>query len=172
DVHAADLLGTVTSAALEDSGVRGTDVDQVITGCVTKVGDQANNVGRTAWLTAGFPVEVPGVTVDAKCGSSQQAAHYAAGLIASGAVDVVVCNGVEQMTRNPLAADARAGDEDPYSAAYRELFEVTDQGESAERIADRWNLDRHSCDELAVASQERAAKAIASGRFDDEICTI
>ncbi|MBA0050909.1 thiolase family protein [Streptomyces sp. AJS327] len=169
DVHAADLLAAVTTAALDRCGVPATDVDQVITGCVTKVGDQANNVGRTAWLTAGHPAEVPAVTVDAKCGSSQQAVHYGAGLLASGAADVVVCNGVEQMTRNSLGDDARSGDRDPYGAAYRDRFEVTDQGEAAERIADRWGLDRRACDDLAVASQERAAAAIASGRFDDEV---
>lgn len=172
DVHAADLLAAVTSDTLGALGIPTDDVDQVVTGCVTKVGDQANNVGRTAWLTAGLPASVPGVTVDAKCGSSQQAVHYGAGLIAAGIVDVVVCNGVEHMSRHPLGEDVGTDAGDPYSAQYRALWEVTSQGEAAERIARQWKVDRRQCDELAVASQERAAAAIAAGRFDAEITPI
>jgi len=167
--HPAELLGHLTRSVLSDAGIPASDVDQVITGCVTKTGDQANSIGRTAWLTAGLPFETPGVTVDARCGSSQQAAHYGAGLIATGALDVVVANGVELMTRHPLGQDVHEGWGDPLSPEYRALYEVTSQGESAERIADRWGLDRTYLDELAVASQERAAAAIASGRLAKEI---
>jgi len=167
--HPADLLGNLTRSVLTAAGIPATDVDQVITGCVTKTGDQANSIGRTAWLTAGLPIETPGVTVDARCGSSQQAAHYGAGLIATGALDVVVANGVELMSRHPLGQDVHEGWGDPLSPQYRDLFEVTSQGESAERIADQWGLGRRYLDELAVASQERAATAIASGRFAREI---
>jgi acetyl-CoA acetyltransferase family protein len=171
DVHAADLLGDVTAAALSAVGVDPADVDQVITGCVTKVGEQANNVGRTAWLAAGLPHEVPGVTIDAKCGSSQQAVHYAAGLVSSGAANLIVCNGVELMTRHPLGADV--GDNaDPYSSSYRDLYEVTSQGEAAERIARLWGLDRSYCDELALVSQERAAAAISNGFLAEEIVAL
>ncbi|MCP9948292.1 hypothetical protein LUX39_08000 [Actinomadura madurae] len=169
DAHPAELLGTLTKNTLTSVGVAPEDVDQVITGCVTKTGDQANSIGRTAWLTAGLPSEVPGTTVDARCGSSQQAAHYGAGLIASGAVDVVVANGVEHMTRHPLGQDVGEGMGDPLSPRYCDLYEVTSQGESAERIADHWKQDRVRCDELALASQERARDAIASGRLAIEI---
>jgi acetyl-CoA acetyltransferase family protein len=169
DAHPADLLGTLTRNTLAAAGVAPEDVDQVITGCVTKTGDQANSIGRTAWLTAGLPFEVPGTTVDARCGSSQQAAHYGAGLIASGAVDVVVANGIEHMTRHPLGQDVGQGMGDPLSPQYRERYEVTSQGESAERIADHWKQDRVRCDELALASQERARNAIANGRLAVEI---
>lgn len=169
DAHPAELLGTLTRNALTGVGVAAEDVDQVITGCVTKTGDQANSIGRTAWLTAGLPFEVPGTTVDARCGSGQQAAHYGAGLIASGAVDVVVANGIEHMTRHPLGQDVGEGMGDPLSPQYRDLYEVTSQGEAAERIAAHWKQDRVRCDELALASQERARKATASGRLAVEI---
>jgi acetyl-CoA acetyltransferase family protein len=167
--HPADLLGTLTRNSLQSIGVDPVDVDQSITGCVTKSGDQANNIGRTAWLTAGLPPETPGTTIDAKCGSSQQAVHFGAGLIASGVVDVVVANGVEHMTRHPLGQDIGDGEGDPLSSHYRDIYEVTTQGESAERIADYWKIGRSQCDELAAASQQRAANAIASGRFEIEI---
>jgi len=169
ETHPAELLGNLTKNALAQSGVAPSDVGQVITGCVTKTGDQANSIGRTAWLTAGLPFQVPGTTVDARCGSSQQAVHYGAGLIASGVLDVVVGNGVEHMTRHPLGQDVGEGMGDPLAPQYRDIYEVTNQGESAERIADHWKLDRTRCDEIALASQERAAKAIASGRFEVEI---
>jgi len=170
ELHAAETLGLVTAAALDACGVNPADVDQVITGCVTKVGDQANNVGRSAWLSAGLPQEIPSITIDAKCGSSQQAAHYAAALIRSGAADVVVCNGIEIMTNHPLGEDA--GNADLYPQIYKDLYEVTTQGEAAERIARKWGIDRLQCDEIALASQERAAAAIAAGRFADEVVEI
>lgn len=169
DAHPAELLGNLTRQLLETAGVEAADVAQVISGCVTKTGDQANSIGRTAWLTAGLPIEVPGVTVDARCGSSQQAAHYGAGLIASGSAEVIVANGIEIMSRHPLGQDVYEGWGDPLSPQYRDIFEVTSQGESAERIADKWQLDRDYLDDFALASQERAAAAIASGRFAEEI---
>lgn len=170
--HPADLLGTLTRHTLEKLAIPADDVDQVITGCVTKAGAQANNIARTAWLTAGLPFQVPGVTVDAKCGSSQQAVHYGASLIVSGAADVVVANGIELMSAHPLGQDVGEGMGDPFSDAYRDLYELTDQGESAERIAEAWGLGRVQCDEIALASQERAAAATASGRLADEISPV
>lgn len=169
DSHPAELVGNLMKASLTELAIDPADVGQVILGCVTKTGDAANSIGRTAWLTAGLPYEVPGVTVDARCGSSQQAVHYATGLIASGMLDLVVCSGVEHMSRHPLGQDVGKDMGDPLSPAYRELYEVISQGESAERIAEQWNLDRHYLDELAVASQERAAAATESGRFKLEI---
>ncbi|MQA03175.1 MAG: acetyl-CoA C-acyltransferase [Streptosporangiales bacterium] len=172
DEHVGDLLAGTMVTAVDAAGVEPADVDQVIVGCVTKTGDQANNVARTAWLSAGLPQEVPGVTVDAKCGSSQQAVHYAAALVTSGAVDVVLCGGIEHMSRHPLGEDIGDGMGDAYSPAYRSHYEVTSQGEAAERIADLWGLDRARCDQIAVASQERAAAAVATGRFDCEISPV
>lgn len=169
DEHAADLLATLMHATLRSLGIDAADVNEVIVGCVTATGDQANNVGRTAWLTAGLPFSVPATTVNAKCGSSQQAAHLGAALVASGAADVIVCAGIEHMTRHPLGQDVGSGWGDLYPSAYLELYEATAQGEAAERIARRWSLDRQGCDEIALASQERAAAAVARGRFDREI---
>lgn len=168
-LHPAEMLGTLIRNTLDRLGVPAAEVEQVIAGCVTTHGDQAANIGRTAWLTAGLPERVPGVTVDARCGSSQQAAHYAAGLIASGVADVVVCAGIEHMSRHPLGQDIGNGDGDPFSARYRDLIETISQGEAAERIAERWGLTRVQCDEIALRSQARAAAAIDSGRFEREI---
>jgi acetyl-CoA C-acetyltransferase len=169
DSHPAELVGNLMKASLAELRIDPAEVGQAIVGCVTKSGDAANSIGRTAWLTAGLPYEVPGVTVDARCGSSQQAVHYATGLIASGVLDLVVCGGVEHMSRHPLGQDVGKDMGDPLSPAYRDIYEVTSQGESAERIAEHWNLDRRYLDELAVASQDRAAAAIESGRFMVEI---
>jgi acetyl-CoA acetyltransferase family protein len=170
--HAADLLGTLMHATLESLGVDAFDVNEVIVGCVTATGDQGNNIGRTAWLTAGLPLSIPATTVNAKCGSSQQAAHFGSALVASGAADVIVCAGIEHMTRHPLGQDVGAGLGDPYSRSYLERYEATTQGEAAERIARRWHLDRQRCDAIAVASQERAAAAVARGRFKREILEV
>jgi len=170
--HAADLLGKLMRATLESVGVDAVDVNEVIVGCVTATGDQANNIGRTAWLAAGLPYSVPAATVNAKCGSSQHAAHLGAALIASGAAEVIVCAGVEHMTRHPLGQDVSTGMGDLYPAAYLDRYEATTQGEAAERIARKWNLNRHSCDEIAVASQERAAAAATRGRFKREILEV
>lgn len=170
--HPAELLGRLTRSTLEVLDVDPREVDQVLTGCVTTAGDQANNIGRTAWLTAGLPAEVAATTVDAKCGSSQQAVHLGAALVASGQAEVVVCNGVEHMSSHPLGQDVGSDMGDPYAAPYRAIYEVTSQGDAAERIATRWGLDRQRCDEIAVASQERAAAAIAGGRLAAEILAV
>src|SRR5688500_4848635 len=108
-MHPADLLGAVQQAAVERSGIDPMQVDQVVGGCVTAVGEQSYNIARTAWLTAGLPLEVAASTVDAQCGSSQQATNLAAGLIASGAADVVLSCGIESMSRIPLGANTKAG---------------------------------------------------------------
>jgi acetyl-CoA acetyltransferase family protein len=171
-VHPAELLGDLMAGTLSRLAVQPREVDQVIAGCVTTYGDQASNIARTAWLTAGLPDTVPGVTVDARCGSSQQAAHYAAGLIASGVCDVILCGGVEHMSRHPLGQDIGSGAGNPFSARYRDLVEVISQGESAERIAQRWGISREDCDVIALRSQERAAAATASGRLAKEIIAV
>ncbi len=172
DQHPAELLGNLMRATLESLTIDATDVDEVFVGCVTATGDQGNNVGRTAWLTAGLPVSVPATTVNAKCGSSQQALHIGAALVASGAAEVIVCAGIEHMTRHPLGQDVGTEMGDPYSPSYRGHYETTTQGEAAERIARQWKLDRQRCDEIAVVSQERAAAAMKRGRFAREILEV
>jgi acetyl-CoA acetyltransferase family protein len=169
DVHAAELLAAIVAEAVVRSGIPAGDVDQVLAGCVTQVGDQAYNIGRIAWLTAGLPDTVPGTTLDAQCGSSHQAVTLGASLIRAGAADVVVACGVEVMSRHALGSNVAGGDGDPMGARYRELYEVTSQGEAAERIADRWSVDRAECDDLALRSQSLAAAAWDGGRFADEV---
>ena len=171
-VHPADLLGHVLTAAVDRAGLTPADVGQVLAGCVTQAGAQGYNIARNAALAAGFPAEVPGSTIDAQCGSSQQAVNLGAALVASGAAEVVVAGGVESMSRLPLGTAVEAGPGEPLNDAYRARYEVVHQGESAERIADLWNLDRRACDEFALASQDRAAGAWAAGRFDREVLAL
>jgi acetyl-CoA acetyltransferase family protein len=169
EVHPAELLGDVIRATLRRVELPAEAVDQALVGCVTQVGDQAYNVGRMAWLAAGLPADVPTTTLDCQCGSSQQAANLAAGLIASGNADHIVVGGVEVMSRHPLGSNVEGGIGEPMGRAYQDRYEVVNQGESAERIADRWGIDRSECDEIALRSQARAAEAWASGRFDEEV---
>jgi acetyl-CoA acetyltransferase family protein len=171
-VHPAELLGTVIAAALNRAKVPAAEVDQVLAGCVTQVGDQAYNVGRIAWLTAGLPDTVPAQTIDAQCGSSQQAVNLGAALIESGAAEIVVACGVEVMSRHALGSNVEGGLGEPMGRAYRERYEVTTQGEAAERIADRWHISREECDEIGLRSQELAAAAWEAGRFADEILAV
>jgi acetyl-CoA acetyltransferase family protein len=171
-VHAGVLLGEAIAKALRRSGVPPEAVDQVLAGCVTQVGDQAYNIARMAWLTAGLPDSVPGTTLDAQCGSSHQAVSLSCALIESGAADVVVAAGVEVMSRHPLGSNVQAAVGDPLGAGYREHYEVINQGESAERIADKWGIDRRGCDEWAARSQRLAGRAVAEGRFRQEIVAI
>jgi acetyl-CoA acetyltransferase family protein len=169
DAEAPSLLGSVMRAAVAAADVPPDAVEQVFAGCVTQVGDQAYNVARTAWLTAGLPETVPGTTLDAQCGSSHQAVNIAAATIGAGAADLVVAGGVELMSRHPLGSNVSAAIGEPMGAAYREHFEVTGQGEAAERIADRWGIERAECDEIGLRSQQLAAAAWADGRFDAEL---
>jgi acetyl-CoA C-acetyltransferase len=171
-VHAGVLLGEAIAEALRRSGVPPEAVDQVLAGCVTQVGDQAYNIGRMAWLTAGLPDSVPGTTLDAQCGSSHQAVSLASALIESGGADVVVAAGVEVMSRHPLGSNVQAAAGDPLGARYREHYEVINQGESAERIADKWGIDRAECDALGLRSQTLARDAWAAGRFDAEVVAV
>jgi acetyl-CoA C-acetyltransferase len=172
-IHPHDLLAAVQGAVIEDGAIPGSDIDMIITGCVTQVGDQSYNIGRMAALASGLPAEVPAMTIDSQCGSSQQAVNVAAGLVRSAAADIVLASGVESMSRVPLGSalgSAReAGFGTPYSEGYTSRFEVVGQGESAERIADKWHITRGECDAWAVRSQQRAAEATQRGRFDREV---
>ena len=171
-VHPADLLAAVQTAAIERAGIDPRAVGQVVGGCVSQVGEQTFNIARTAWLTAGLPLEVAATTVDSQCGSSQQATNLATALVASGVVDVALACGVESMSRIPLGAAIRGDFGRPTPKSYFGRYEVTSQFEGAERIAERWGITRDDCDRFGLASQERAARAWVEGRFDREVVTI
>jgi acetyl-CoA acyltransferase len=177
-VHPVDLSAHVLRALAERTGLDPTDVDDVIWGCVSQVGDQSWNVGRNAVLAAGWPESVPGTTIDRQCGSSQQALHFAAATVLSGQADLVVAGGVESMSRVPMGSSAVGGI--PYGTAVRERYSAAEgfsedevvpfnQGVGAEMIAARWGFSRARSDEFALASHAVAAKAQDAGEFDAEI---
>ena len=172
-VHPVDLSAMVLQGLMEKAGVDGTVVDDVIWGCVSQVGEQGVNVARNAALAAGFPEDVTGVTVDRQCGSSQQAAHFAAAGVIAGQYDVVIAGGVESMSRVPMFSNM-AGGEGPFGPKMLARYnnQLVMQGVSAEMIAERWGLSRQQLDEIAVASHERAAKATEAGLFAEEIIPI
>jgi acetyl-CoA C-acetyltransferase len=171
-LHPADLLGAVQKAVVERSGIDPAEVDQVVGGCVTQVGEQTFNIARTAWLAAGLPLTVAATTVDSQCGSSQQATNLGAGLIASGAADVVISCGVESMSRIPLGSSVKAGPGRPFPKSYFPRYEPTSQFEGAERIADKWAIGRDECDAFGLQSQQRAGRAWREGRFEREVVAI
>jgi acetyl-CoA acetyltransferase family protein len=168
DWHAASLLAQVLSALASRNGLPGAAIDDVIAGCATQVGEQAGNVARTALLMAGYPVTVPGTTVQRACGSSQQAVHFADAMIRSGACEVVIACGVELMSKTHGANDdTRYGRRHP--EALVQQFSMPGMGEAAERIAARWDLSRSWLDELSLRSHALAARAQDEGRFDTQM---
>ncbi|HEX2025587.1 MAG TPA: thiolase family protein [Actinomycetota bacterium] len=172
--HPVDLLAEVLKAAVERAGVDPGIVEDNITGCVSQTGEQAINIARNAWLAAGLPEEVPAVTIDRQCGSSQQAAHFAAQGVMAGVYDVVIASGVESMTRVPMGITAQQGPGFPYSQRLMDRYEggLVPQGVSAEIIAEKWGLSREHLDEFGARSHERAAAASNDGRFEAEILPI
>jgi acetyl-CoA C-acetyltransferase len=170
--HSADLLGVVQAELIARSGIDAAAVDQVIGGCIGQVGQQAFNVTRTAWLTAGLPQTVPATTVDSQCGSSQQALTLAHGLLASNLVDVAVACGVEVMSRVPLGSGLSTGVGKAIPRSYFEKYRYTTQFEAAELIAEQWGITRSQADQLGFESQQRAAAAWADGRFDAQIVPV
>jgi acetyl-CoA C-acetyltransferase len=174
--HPTELLAQVIMEVLNRAGMAPSSVGQVVGGCINKVGAQAMNVTRTAWLTAGGPAEVPCSTIDSQCGSSQYAVNLAASLVASGAEDVVLACGVENMSLLPIGSDAVAGAQagfgKPITRKYRERFEFTSQFEGAERIATKYGITREDTDRFGLESQVRAARAIAEGRFDSQLVPV
>jgi acetyl-CoA acyltransferase len=172
--HPVDLLAEVLTAAVERSGIDPSIVDDNITGCVSQTGEQAINIARNAWLAAGLPEEVPAVTIDRQCGSSQQAAHFAAQGVIAGAYDVVIASGVESMTRVPMGITAQQGPGFPYSQNLMDRYEggLVPQGVSAEIIAGKWGLSREELDDFGARSHERAAAATGDGKFEAEIVPI
>jgi acetyl-CoA acetyltransferase family protein len=170
--RADDLLAHALKAAVGKAGIPASLVEDVVAGCVTQVGEQGFNIARVAALLAGFPVEVSGTSVNRQCGSSQQAFHFAAMAVMSGQMDVVLAGGVESMSRVPMGSDGMVQPSPwfPPSAAYTHKFVM--QHESAEMVADKWGITRRQCEELALASHQRAAAAIEKGRFKDEVAPI
>jgi acetyl-CoA C-acetyltransferase len=171
-MHPADLLGTVQREAIDRAGIDPADVGQVVGGCVTQVGEQSFNIARTAWLTAGLPLTVAATTVDSQCGSSQQATNLAAGLIASGAIDIAMACGVEMMSRIPLGANVQNGPGRAIPKSYYGHYEMTSQFEGAERIAEKWGISRQDTDAFGLQSQQRAIRAWDEGRFEREVLPI
>lgn len=166
----ADLLGAVQKAALERSGVDPARVGQVIGGCVSQVGEQSFNLARIAWLSMGLPEEIAATTVDSQCGSSQQATSLGAAMVASGMEDIVMCCGVEMMSRVPLGSNMK--DAVPMGDSYMSHYQPTSQFQGAAMIAEEYQLTRADADAFGLRSQERAARAWAEGRFDREIVPV
>jgi acetyl-CoA C-acetyltransferase len=171
-LHPADLLAQVLADLVARAGIDPADVGQIIGGCVTQAGEQSFNIARTAWLTAGLPLSVAATTVDAQCGSSQQATNLAAGLVAAGAVDVAVACGVESMTRVPMGASVVNGPGKAVPKSYYGHYEFTSQFEGAERIAEKWAITREDADAFGLRSQQLGAQAWAEGRFEGQIVPI
>ncbi|WP_067708761.1 thiolase family protein [Nocardia yamanashiensis] len=169
EVHPATLLSGALSALVERTGIDPAIVDDVIGGCVTQSGEQAFNISRTAVLAAGFPEAVPATTVDRQCGSSQQAAHFAAQGVIAGAYDVAIACGVESMSRVPMFSNAQGKDANRGPIAHRYPNGLVQQGISAEVIAARWKFDRAALDEFAARSHRLAAETAAAGGFDNEL---
>ncbi|MFC1421373.1 acetyl-CoA C-acetyltransferase [Streptacidiphilus cavernicola] len=177
--HPADLGAHVLRALVQRSGIDPALVEDVVFGCLDTVGPQAGDIARTCWLVAGLPEEVPGVTIDRQCGSSQQAVHFAAQAVMSGTSDLVVAGGTQSMSQIPIAYSSREAalplglTEGPYagSIGWRERYgdQPVNQFHGAELIAQKWDISREEMERFALRSHQRAARAIDEGRFDREI---
>ncbi|MDN4174855.1 acetyl-CoA C-acetyltransferase [Nocardioides sp. SOB77] len=179
-VHSADLAAHSISALVDRTGVDPGAVDDVILGCCDTIGSQAGDVARTAWLVAGLPDHVPGVTIDRQCGSSQQAVHFAAQAVMSGTQDLVVAGGVQNMSAIPISAAMLVGQQYGFTTPFAESpgwqkrfgDQEVSQFRSAEMIAEKWGHSREQLEAYALASHERALTAIAEGRFAREIAPV
>jgi acetyl-CoA acyltransferase len=171
DTHPNDMLAACYSELLTRSGLSADVVEDLVIGCTAPFGEQSRNIGRNAWLQAGYPPEVPAVTLDRRCGSAQTAVEMGAGLIGSGTHDVVIAGGVEHMGHVPIDSPAKISElyGDPWTQELRDQYSFVHQGESAELIADRWDVSRSEMDEFAVRSHALAAQALEAGRFDAEM---
>jgi acetyl-CoA C-acetyltransferase len=169
-LHAAELLSAAQIAVVERAGVDPGEVEQVIAGCVTQAGEQASNVARNSWLSAGLPYHVGATTVDCQCGSAQQANHMISSLIGAGAIDVGIACGVEAMSRVGLGMNVYGGPGIPRPEHFP--WDLPDQFGAAERIAEKRGFTRQDIDEFGYSSQAKAAVAVAEGRFDREIAPV
>ena len=171
-VHPTDTLGHVMMKMLERSNVSSDNVDQVIGGCINKLGAQGMNVARTAWLSHGGAQETPCITIDSQCGSSQEAVHLATSILRSGMAECLIACGVENMSRLPIGTDSVGLKPElgkPVSRSYFEQYEFTSQFEGAERMAEKYQITRQDTDAFGLQSQERAKKAVDGGHFDSQI---
>jgi len=176
-MHSADLAAHVIGALMRRSGVDPAAVDDVILGCCDPIGSQSGDVARTAWLVAGLPEHVPGVTFDRQCGSSQQAVHFAAQGVMSGTADLIVAGGVQNMSAIPISAAMRLGEQYGFSTPFAESAgwvarygdQEVSQFRSAEMIAAKWGFSREELERFAYRSHRRAVAAIDAGRFKAEI---
>jgi acetyl-CoA C-acetyltransferase len=175
--HPADLGAHVLKAVVERSGIDPANVEDVVFGCIDMIGPQAGDIARSAWLAAGLPEEVPGVTLDRQCGSSQQAVHFAAQGVMSGTQDLVIAGGVQNMSMIPIGSSWRIGAEfghpSPFAGSKGWTARYGDQEISqfngAELIAEKWDISREDMERFALESHRRAGEAIKEGRFDKEI---
>jgi acetyl-CoA acyltransferase len=172
DFHPVVLASMVLQELIRRAGIEAGQVEDVVWGTVMQTGEQAVNIGRNAWLAAGFPVETPATTVDRQCGSSQQAIHFAANLIQSGIADITVAGGVESMTRVPMGSTVTQGPGVPFPPELMELYDLVPQGISAELVARKYGIDRRSMDEFSVRSHHLAAAATDKGHLRSQIMPI
>jgi acetyl-CoA acetyltransferase family protein len=171
DTHPNAMLGAVYTDLLRRASIDPTSVEDLIIGCTAPFGEQSRNVGRNAWLQAGYPPEVPAVTLDRRCGSAQTAVEMGTALVGSGTHDLVIAGGVEHMGHVPMNSLAAISElyGQPWPKELRDQYEFVGQGESAELIADQWGITRDEMDEFAVRSHRLATEAIHLGRFDAEM---
>lgn len=174
DTHPNALLAACLTALIERTGIDPAAVEDVIAGCTAPFGEQSRNIARNAWLQAGYPAEVPAITIDRRCGSAQSAIAYAAGLVASGTHDLVIAAGVEHMHHVPIDSPLKVQElyGSPWPQELTDRYAFVGQGESAELIAERWEITREAMDELAVESHRRAQQATQEGRFAREIVPV
>ncbi|HEY1652849.1 MAG TPA: thiolase family protein [Acidimicrobiales bacterium] len=174
--HAVDLASETLRAIAERNKLDPAQIDDVIMGCVMQVSEQSLNIGRNAVLAAGWPESVPATTIDRQCGSSQQAIHFAAQGVMAGAYDIAVAAGVESMTHTPMGASVVRDYGFPFGprmmARYAEQGGLKGQGIGAEMIADQWGISRDDLDAFSVQSHQRAARATAEGRFENELVPV
>ena len=174
DLHPSNLLAHSYSELISRAGIDPAEVEDVVAGCVQQFGEQSLNIGRNAWLEAGFPIETPATTIDRQCGSAQQAVNFAAAMVASGVHDVMIGGGVEHMGHIGFGDAFKVMEEYGmgYSPALMEKYNLVPQGISAEMIADQWEIPRSELDELAVRSHANAHRATEEGRFEREIAPV
>src|SRR2546426_1033746 len=171
DVHPVVLGSLVLKEVVHRAGIKPEQIEDVVFGCVTQAGEQSLNIGRNAWLTAGFPFTTPATTVDGQCGSSQQAIHFATNLIQSGVCDITIAGGVESMTRIPMGSNAMSPGS-PFPPELMELYDLGPQGIAAEVIARKYGVSRKQMDEFGVRSHQLAHEATERGYFKSQIMQV
>jgi acetyl-CoA acetyltransferase family protein len=171
-IHPSDLLASIFKALVERNAIDPGTVDDLLVGCVSQVGEQSGTPGRMAWLSAGYPAHVPSTTIDRKCGSSQQAVHFAAQGIKAGAYDIVIAAGIESMSRIPMGSARIGQDFMGPSVTRRYAPGLVSQGVAAELVAQKWDIGREALDRYSARSHRLAAEAASNGQFANEIISV